>query len=820
MKFWRVHRYDPGAKNDAGPLLAELADNWFTKAQATKVARCIANEVIVPVTLTEPGKRTSALVHRNPTLFHHGATPARFHVITTVTQSPVADLWTSGPRAKRVAQSLANMIGAQVSLLDNEGTPKGFPSGHRIVSAPTPRKRNPRSRGEVDPDAARELELFIENDADLYRQQHIPILQNLWRKMVKGTYDHEKAVKLWGYLVESGAKKYAREFDAPGASWHAVFNIPTREAVARSLAETGRRALENREYSLTWQGEKGVVKKNPSRSLRARFSRYERRHAPRGLRGSGSRRTLRALRSGRLAKAHYHQLSTLDRGRFRKPNPRHGSKLPGHWWESTEIETWFERDRQHVELRWADDGETIMEWWDEDVTQAVEDGFLDPRDYHGSALEYAHDLGVLQASARERRTQRGVERGRARRNPSRSKSARARRKYARSMYEGQGQRRIAARYKRARTRTAQDSALAQIRHMQASGDARYRRRRTNPRVRDLGAFVAVSMSARDVQDFKSRWPASGLPSRSVTFHFDKRNGDLVDITPAAASRAFDNEAAVALSQDAWEHYAQKKNPGLRRSGPRKTAYFERFSITLPLEAVEDMSGPGQADEAVEYWSRQIIRPRQMTKDALRAELKEYGAWDAEQLDDDAQNWQRILWIAAGNIREEGRQGNPRGRQLSVPDQHLLKIARRTLQMNDTFARIMGGPTKEEAREIIRRLTGREPKENNRGRRVRARRRNPSMGAARARRTFRMWHGFDSRRIVRLKGPDRQIPGTLVKLGDVPEFVYRSNKWDGGKPVTYSHKTKRPYPVLATDPAGRYLYLIGGKTKVTADGLVH
>jgi hypothetical protein len=48
--------------------------------------------------------------------------------------------------------------------------------------------------------------------------------------------------------------------------------------------------------------------------------------------------------------------------------------------------------------------------------------------------------------------------------------------------------------------------------------------------------------------------------------------------------------------------------------------------------------------------------------------------------------------------------------LTVPEKHQLKIARDTLKMPDAIAAVMGGPTKEEAREIIRRLTGKEPKE--------------------------------------------------------------------------------------------------------------
>lgn len=44
--------------------------------------------------------------------------------------------------------------------------------------------------------------------------------------------------------------------------------------------------------------------------------------------------------------------------------------------------------------------------------------------------------------------------------------------------------------------------------------------------------------------------------------------------------------------------------------------------------------------------------------------------------------------------------------LTVPERHQLKIARDTLKMNDIGARIMGGMTKDEARDVILRLTGR------------------------------------------------------------------------------------------------------------------
>ena len=48
--------------------------------------------------------------------------------------------------------------------------------------------------------------------------------------------------------------------------------------------------------------------------------------------------------------------------------------------------------------------------------------------------------------------------------------------------------------------------------------------------------------------------------------------------------------------------------------------------------------------------------------------------------------------------------------LDVFDKHQLSIARKTLTLSDVGARCMGGPTKEEAREIILRLTGKQAKD--------------------------------------------------------------------------------------------------------------
>jgi len=48
--------------------------------------------------------------------------------------------------------------------------------------------------------------------------------------------------------------------------------------------------------------------------------------------------------------------------------------------------------------------------------------------------------------------------------------------------------------------------------------------------------------------------------------------------------------------------------------------------------------------------------------------------------------------------------------LTVHEKHMLKIARRTLKFSDAGAFIKGGPTKQEARAIILKLTGKQAKE--------------------------------------------------------------------------------------------------------------
>ena len=68
---------------------------------------------------------------------------------------------------------------------------------------------------------------------------------------------------------------------------------------------------------------------------------------------------------------------------------------------NTTLTRWSERGRCYVGLADKASGHTIFDIWDNEVAELIEDGFLDPRDLHGSAVGYANYLGLPASSDRE-----------------------------------------------------------------------------------------------------------------------------------------------------------------------------------------------------------------------------------------------------------------------------------------------------------------------------------------------------------------------------------------------------------------------------------
>ena len=81
----------------------------------------------------------------------------------------------------------------------------------------------------------------------------------------------------------------------------------------------------------------------------------------------------------------------------------------------------------------------------------------------------------------------------------------------------------------------------------------------------------------------------------------------------------------------------------------------RLLAKVPTECVRDCSASGPVDDACAYWARHASVTFG-SPDDIRADLKELGAWEPEELADDDANRERILFTACGAYAEELRQG--------------------------------------------------------------------------------------------------------------------------------------------------------------------
>lgn len=85
-----------------------------------------------------------------------------------------------------------------------------------------------------------------------------------------------------------------------------------------------------------------------------------------------------------------------------------------------------------------------------------------------------------------------------------------------------------------------------------------------------------------------------------------------------------------------------------------------FSGTIPAKCVADCTQPGQdADEDVRHWIKKL--DFEVPRDLAIRYLREFGAWPLESdeydqgLEDmsDGELAEKVLWIACGDIKENG-----------------------------------------------------------------------------------------------------------------------------------------------------------------------
>ena len=82
--------------------------------------------------------------------------------------------------------------------------------------------------------------------------------------------------------------------------------------------------------------------------------------------------------------------------------------------------------------------------------------------------------------------------------------------------------------------------------------------------------------------------------------------------------------------------------------------FERFELELSLDQARQGSLDGQCDSDIAELratpQSRLNSTRQPTK--VADELREYGAWEDDELTDHEANLNRILWLACGQIVDE------------------------------------------------------------------------------------------------------------------------------------------------------------------------
>jgi hypothetical protein len=86
-----------------------------------------------------------------------------------------------------------------------------------------------------------------------------------------------------------------------------------------------------------------------------------------------------------------------------------------------------------------------------------------------------------------------------------------------------------------------------------------------------------------------------------------------------------------------------------------TSSCGRIELQITLAQAQACAHPGDNEPAVNWLRQEPKIRRQLAKidpEALKRELREYGAWDDEELADHDQNLTRILWLACHDITEE------------------------------------------------------------------------------------------------------------------------------------------------------------------------
>jgi hypothetical protein len=79
-----------------------------------------------------------------------------------------------------------------------------------------------------------ELELFINNEREIYFSLVVPTRKALQRHFKRGTYDTDRAIIAWKRVSDRSAHIYAKTYDNE-CNWNTIFSVEDRKQTAIEL---------------------------------------------------------------------------------------------------------------------------------------------------------------------------------------------------------------------------------------------------------------------------------------------------------------------------------------------------------------------------------------------------------------------------------------------------------------------------------------------------------------------------------------------------------------------------------------------------------
>lgn len=142
--------------------------------------------------------------HHRALEMHERGVPIKAHVYQMETT-----LKKGGEITRTIEPVIVSLAEDSELLLHNGGNTNEKSKTNNMKKIDYPKERLPVEKQSIE---ERELQLFSENDADLYRQRIVPIQTNLVTKIATGTFDINKAPLIYKYLIDDAIKRYSKDY--------------------------------------------------------------------------------------------------------------------------------------------------------------------------------------------------------------------------------------------------------------------------------------------------------------------------------------------------------------------------------------------------------------------------------------------------------------------------------------------------------------------------------------------------------------------------------------------------------------------------------